>query len=591
MSTQPAAPSDGGAQPDATVTTLARRMAGLPGQSAGFAERAVRLAERAAAQRYHIAVLGEFKRGKSTLVNALIGRPVLPSGVVPVTTVATEVHFGEPQEGALVVFEDATSREIPSEELARYVSERENPGNRLGVRRVEVRVSTLLGAPGVVLVDTPGVASVSERQTEAARDALSDSDGAVVLLSVDAPLSESEGGLLADLAERGGRIFVVVNKCDHLSEPELAEVRVFLARHLERLLGEGAAVYFCSARHALEAMTGDQAGVRAGDPGFDTFRQDLETFLRDDLAAARERANAAELDRLAATLSQAVAIERAAAAMDLAVLHDRLERFRTAADDVRRAFAEDRLVLDHDVAEIGAAVARALVAGSGDALDRAWPHVEANVAGLRGHALDVALDEAVAAAVKDSFDPLRRAVEATADQGWEKVATRFADRLREHVKALRTAANTLFEVHLPDTALPTVAEQRERFSYLFLQVESPGSSLARILRTVLPTERARHAMLARARRRLASELDKHAGRARFDVVQRLDTVSRRFVTAMAEELEQTEASIVVAATSAQRTLESTESEQATREAERALALEVAADAERLVTEARAAPQG
>ncbi len=566
-------------------------MAGLPGQSAGFAERAVRLAERAAAQRYHIAVLGEFKRGKSTLVNALIGRPVLPYGVVPVTTVVTEVQFGVSQEGALVVFEDTTTREIHSEELARYVSERENPGNRLGVRRVEVRVSSFLGAPGVVLVDTPGVASVSERQTHAAREALSDSDGAVVLLSVDAPLSESEGGLLTELAERGGRIFVVVNKCDHLSEPELAEVRAFLARHLALLLGEGAAVYFCSARRALEALADDRVGAPPSDPGFDTFRRDLETFLREDLAAARDLANAAELDRLAATLSQSVTIERAAAAMDLAVLHDRLERFRTAADDVRRAFAEDRLVLDHDVAEIGGAVAAALVAGSVDALERAWPRVEARVAGLRGRPLDLALDEALAAAVEGSFDPLRRAVEATADAGWEQAATRFGERLREHVRALRTAANTLFEVHLPDTVLPTVAEQRQHFSYLFLQVESPGSSLARTLRTMLPTERARHAMLARGRRRLASELDKHAGRARFDVVQRLDTVSRRFVTAMAEELEQTETSIVAAATSAQRALEWTESEQAAREAERALALEVASDAERLVTQARAAPHG
>ncbi len=584
--------------PSTTVAALAREMASLGDQPAAFADRALRLAERSEAQRYHIAVLGEFKRGKSTLVNALIGAPILPTGVVPVTTVATEVHFAQSRPGARVVFDDATSREIPSSELARYVSERDNPANRLGVRRVEVRVDAPLGAQGVVLVDTPGVASVSEQHTLAAKEALSDSDGAVVVLSIDAPLSEHEERLLADLADRGGRVFVAVNKCDHLAAHELAEVRSYLSSHLARLLGDGAQVYFVSARRALDALgaaggAGATAGTgapgtveagtpgAAGDPGFDAFRSDLEAFLRDDLAAERERAGAAELGRLASSLSETVAVERAAAAFDLAALEERLERFRAAADEVRRELAASRLVLDHDVAQIGESVGAALAAGAAEAARRAWPRVEESVAGLRGRALDQALDDAVDRAVTDAFDPLRHAVEATADEGWARTAEAFAGTLRQQVQSLRTAASTLFEVHLPEAVLPTVAEQRERFSYLFLQVESPGTSLARAVRTMLPTERSRRATLDRAHRRLVSELDKHAGRARFDVVQRLDTVSRRFVAAMAAELEETEASIIAAASSAQHALESTESEQAAREAERARIAHLARRAEQL----------
>ncbi len=617
-------------RPSTTVASLAREMAALGDQPAAFAERALRLAERSEAQRYHIAVLGEFKRGKSTLVNALIGAPVLPTGVVPVTSVATEVHFAHPHPGLRVVFDDATSRELPLSELARYVSERDNPANRLGVRRVEVHVDTPLGAQGVVLVDTPGVASVSEQHTLAAKEALSDSDGAVVVLSVDAPLSEQEESLLADLADRGGRVFVAVNKCDHLVAHELAEVRSYLSGHLARLLGEHAEVYFLSARRALDALfpaggtdapgapgeaggtgapgeaggtgapgeaggtgaPGEAGGTGApGDPGFDAFRGDLEAFLRDDLAAERERAGAAELGRLAAALSETVAIERAAATFDLAALKERLERFRAAADDVRRELAASRLVLDHDVAQIAEAVGAALAAGAAEVARRAWPSVEESVAGLRGRALDRALDDAVDRAVTDAFDPLRHAVEETADEGWARSAEAFAGKLRQQVQSLRTAASALFEVHLPEAVLPTVAEQRERFSYLFLQVESPGSSLARAVRTVLPTERSRRAMLDRAHRRLVSELDKHAGRARFDVVQRLDTVSRRFVAAMTAELEETEASIIAAASSAQHALESTESEQAAREAERARTMCLARQAEQLSSTELGAPQG
>lgn len=584
-----------------TVASLAREIATLEDQPAAFAERALRLAERSEAQRYHIAVLGEFKRGKSTLVNALIGAPVLPTGVVPVTSVATEVHFGKPHPGARVIFDDATSREISSTELAHYVSERDNPANRLGVRRVEVHVEAPLGAQGVVLVDTPGVASVSEQHTLAAKEALSDSDGAVVVLSVDAPLSEQEERLLAELAERGERVFVAVNKCDHLAVHELAEVRSYLSGHLARLLDDRAQVYFVSARRALDAlgapgMLGTDPGtVGTGapdpvgaDPGFDAFKGDLEAFLCDDLAVERDRAGAAELGRLATALSEGVAIERAAAAMDLVALGERLERFRAAANEVRHELAASRLVLDHDVAGIAASVGAALAAGVAQAAQHAWPQVEESVAGLHGRALDHALDDAVDRAITDAFDPLRHAVAATADEGWAQTAEAFAGKLRQQVQTLRAAASTLFEVHLPEAVLPTVAEQRERFSYLFLQVESPGASIARAVRTVLPTERSRRAMLSRAHRRLVSELDKHAGRARFDVVQRLDTVSRQFVAAMTAELQETEASIIAAASSAQRALESTEAEQAAREAERARVLSLAHQAGQL---SRPAPDG
>lgn len=238
----------------AGVERLARCLAEDTEVAPAIRDRAARLAERVATGQYHIAVLGDFKRGKSTLVNALIGRPVLPTGAVPLTTVATEVHFGSPP-GAVVVFEDG--RRLPVEEgaVASYVSEDANPGNRLGVQRVQVGVPTGWAAPGLVLVDTPGLASVHEHQTASARQALADSDGAVVVLSVDSPLSASEEQLLAELGTRRAPVFVAVNKCDHLAPSELAEVRQFLGGHLRRLLGGDADAFFVSARGALEPPT------------------------------------------------------------------------------------------------------------------------------------------------------------------------------------------------------------------------------------------------------------------------------------------------------------------------------------------------
>ena len=75
-------------------------------------------------------------------------------------------------------------------------------------------------ATGVVLVDTPGIGSIHRHNTEAGLAALLEADGAVLVLSVDEPLSEGEFELLEALTERRVRTFIVVNKADHLPADE-----------------------------------------------------------------------------------------------------------------------------------------------------------------------------------------------------------------------------------------------------------------------------------------------------------------------------------------------------------------------------------
>src|SRR5512133_970485 len=118
-----------------------------------LAARARRTAERLSGGRFHVAVLGEFKRGKSTLVNALLGRELLPTGVIPLTAAATEVRYGA--DGATIVLLDGSRQEVELSAIADYVTEVRNPGNERGVERVEVRVPAPLLESGVVFVDTP----------------------------------------------------------------------------------------------------------------------------------------------------------------------------------------------------------------------------------------------------------------------------------------------------------------------------------------------------------------------------------------------------------------------------------------------------
>jgi hypothetical protein len=158
------------------------------------------LAERVREGLFYAACVGQFKRGKSTLLNAIVRQPVLPVGVVPVTAVVTVVRHGEAPL-ARVRFAAGGWQEIATSDLAQYVTEEQNPENRKGVASVEVFVPSELLRSGMCLVDTPGIGSVFIGNTEATRAFVPHVDTALVVLGADSPISADELALVNDIAK------------------------------------------------------------------------------------------------------------------------------------------------------------------------------------------------------------------------------------------------------------------------------------------------------------------------------------------------------------------------------------------------------
>ena len=153
--------------------------------------RSAALRDRLESARLRVLVAGEAKRGKSTLVNALLGRAVLPAGVTPLTAVATTVRYGDDPR-AEVRFADGHEEKQPLSALPNLVTERGNPGNRRHIAAVTVYLDAPLLAGGVELVDTPGTGSVFVWDTAAAHEALETMDAAVFVLTADPPVSAAK---------------------------------------------------------------------------------------------------------------------------------------------------------------------------------------------------------------------------------------------------------------------------------------------------------------------------------------------------------------------------------------------------------------
>src|SRR3990172_4044938 len=191
------------------------------------------LSQRLISDRFHLAVLGQFKRGKSTLLNALLGKELLPSSVIPLTAIPTFLLGGNELSARVVYQNGNPPEEFRSREteevavfLSSYVTEDANSRNRLGVAYVEVSYPSPL-LRYAVLIDTPGIGSTFRHNTEATLNFLSECDAAVFVFSPDPPMTDTEIEFLRAVQSKVPQLFFVLNKVDTLNQAERETILSF----------------------------------------------------------------------------------------------------------------------------------------------------------------------------------------------------------------------------------------------------------------------------------------------------------------------------------------------------------------------------
>lgn len=238
------------------------------------------LLSRLASDRFNLVVVGHFNRGKSTLMNAILGVDRLPTGVLPLTSVITSVGYGDRECVLLHKDSGGLPFEIPLNQLAEWVTEHGNPGNRKGIAVAEVQLPVELLRLGFHFVDTPGVGSVISENTRTTRAFLPEADAALFVTSFDSPLDERELELLADVLANVRQVFVVINKSDLASPEEQEAVTSFVRGRLPQRLAEKPSILFPVS--ALEAMRSKMEGDAHGtnESGLPQLERALIRFLR-----------------------------------------------------------------------------------------------------------------------------------------------------------------------------------------------------------------------------------------------------------------------------------------------------------------------
>jgi GTP-binding protein EngB required for normal cell division len=320
-------------------------------------------AERAIGGTFDVGVFGRVSAGKSSLINALVGEPVLPVGATPVTAVPTRLTRGEP--GAIVHFLHGEQRPIDVGAIAEYATEARNPENRAGVRAIEVTVPTV--PDGLRLLDTPGVGSLGTSGPALAFKWLPRCDLGLVLIAAGSAVARDDLALVAGLQQAGIRCVLLLSKADLVPAGEIEPAMEYVRRELAGALGADAVTEV----HAISTA-----------PGFDAT---LVEFRRDVLAPlARDHARAASRALIERTRRM---IRVTASAMT--------GRGRSGADDrivrLQRARAEAMDLLRREVDRIDDARPTILDAAA-DAVSAAWQRGEDAQAAVRATIVRAAVD-------------------------------------------------------------------------------------------------------------------------------------------------------------------------------------------------------
>jgi hypothetical protein len=484
-------------------------------------ERLTALQDRLESARLRTLVAGEAKRGKSTLINALLGRDVLPSGVTPLTAVTTTVRYGD-DEHAEARFLDGHEEKYPLTALADLVTERGNPGNRRRVGGVTVYLAAPVLAGGVELVDTPGTGSVFEWDTRTAHEALESMDAAVFVLTADPPVSASERDLLRKVAGLSVTTFAVLNKADHLDEPGLAEAVEFTRRVLGEA-GHAGTVYPMSARAALDG----------GDAGFAAFHADFTAYLSGRREADLRASAIAQARRIAGSLLDEVALTRRAAKMHAGEAAGRVEQFGARLAEVA--------VHSRDAVAVADAESARLLFALNDAADADVPRLGREISGQLDALFDGELRAAQPSEVERHGRERLSALTVAAAQAWRqrqteaieqglaRVDARLAADLKTELDVLRESAAELLDL---DLAVPEpegrLAQDRRFF---FITGEDVGQTelLAGAVRRRLPGEFGRRAAREHLRREAPGLVERQIGRARGDLQYRLAEATRALV--------------------------------------------------------------
>lgn len=251
-------------------------------------------------------VMGTFKNGKSTIINALIGNRVLPEAATPATAIISYIRYGNDDNKIYVYFNDGTCKEMTAQEFFNTYKFNKEDATECKLTGKVQRFSNVdysvvysnmpILENGVQILDSPGLED-KECATKVTLKAASNANAIIYTGAVPSGgfnMNDKEFFISNFEGRHLNNIFFLINKSDFFDEEALQEVKDYIKEQLQDVFKDNSGifdeelynkrVFFISAKNVLEHKTGEYS-KKYDDrdlPEFQKFEKELEEFLTTD---------------------------------------------------------------------------------------------------------------------------------------------------------------------------------------------------------------------------------------------------------------------------------------------------------------------
>ncbi len=495
------------------LADLARQLQAEP-----IAEEARELAARVSEGRFYVACVGQFKRGKSTLLNALVGHDIVPTGFIPVTAVPTVIRFGNKLH-ARVRMRDGSWRDIATTELKEYVTEELNPENKKGVDGAEAFVPSPLLSSGMCFVDTPGLGSVFTGNTATTQAFIPHIDAALVVVGADPPIAGEELALVEAVGKQVQDLILVINKADRTSDAERSAAVSFTRGVLEKRLHRPMTEVFEVS--AIERME-NRGPLRDWGKLLARLHHLDDESGRSLVRAACERG----LQRLNEQLVAVISEDRDALQRPIEASKRRIELMKRTINEAERSMRELGFLFmaeQQRISDLFGERHRQFFhiawAESEKEFDEALPSVSRGF-GPEYRRRTMRLAQEIA---RRKVMPWLKPEQEEGERQYRAAATRFVEMGNNFLKKLADAG--LSELtRMPNALDPEKGFRvRSRFTFEdFITIASPPSPLRWLADVFLPLVGARKVITNEAREFLKHLLETNISRVQYDVLNRIE---------------------------------------------------------------------
>lgn len=303
---------------------------------------------------FKIQIVGTFKNGKSTFINALLGEDILPTKALPCTSVINEIKYGESKKAILNFrnplpeillsdipavtlnhmkahgMKDVPPMEIEYDRISDYVTiPLDGDPDEISLKSPYLSVELFYPSPllkeGVEIIDSPGLNENDER-TAVTLEYLDKADAIIFLLDATKACAKDEMETIEDILVPKGfdDMFFVVNRFDLIQQRERAEIKKFVESKVKQYTSNE--IYYISARNALDGKL-DNDSEKLSDSGLPLFEHRLSDFLTKEKGKIKLAKPAKELKGILAkeALFSAIPSQRSQLSTNIQVLRERYE--------------------------------------------------------------------------------------------------------------------------------------------------------------------------------------------------------------------------------------------------------------------------